>query len=453
MTNFKSNILLVDDRPENLLVLEAILSGGEFNLIKAHSGEEALTHVLKKEFALILLDVQMPGIDGFETAKILKSREKSRSIPIIFVTAISKEQEHVRAGYLAGAVDYMYKPIEPETLKTKVNAFVKIFEETKELESETELLRKNKRELEILNSELLRATSELRRAEALARIVGETSMDTIIIFDTDTVMRTINPAVKKMFGYYEYELLNQRLSVLFPLFDFTEYENRKFQYTPKGLRGTVNKLYETTAQHKHGTSFPVEIQIGESYLNNQWIFACTVRDISQYKEQVAALEHQAMHDPLTGLPNRSLLSNHMQSALMKGNKEGISFALFILDLDQFKTINDTFGHHIGDALLKRIGPLLRKVLRPTDIIVRLGGDEFAVLLPNIQWDQAERKANQILKQIQQPHKLGGSTLMINASLGIALFPRHGKDMDALMRHADMAMYAAKRNDHGYDTLE
>ncbi|HEY0829257.1 MAG TPA: diguanylate cyclase [Bacilli bacterium] len=452
MTNFKSNILLVDDRPENLLVLEAILSGGDFNLIKAHSGEEALNQVLKKEFALILLDVQMPGIDGFETAKILKSREKSRSIPIIFVTAISKEQEHVRAGYLAGAVDYMYKPIEPETLKTKVDAFVKIFEETKDLESEAEVLKDSKRELEILNSELLRATSELRRAEALARIVGETSMDTIIIFDTDTVMKTINPAVKKMFGYYEYELLNQRLSVLFPFFDFAEYENRKFQYTRKGLWGTANKLYETVAKHKDGMSFPVEIQVGESYLNNQWIFACTVRDISEQKEQMAALEHQAMHDPLTGLPNRNLLNSQMQSAFIKGDKEGESFALFMIDLDQFKQINDTLGHHIGDAVLKRIGPILRKVLRPTDIVVRLGGDEFAVLLPNIQWEHAVRKANQILKQIKQPLKLRGSTLLIGASLGIAMFPEHGKDMDTLMRHADTAMYEAKRR-HNYEILE
>ena len=166
--NYKSNILLVDDRPENLLALEAILTSIDINLVRANSGEEALRKILKEEFALILLDVQMPGMDGYETARMIKSREKSKNIPIIFVTAINIHQEHVVTGYSIGAIDYMCKPIEPETLKSKVEAFIKIFINSKESIIQAELLRKNKEELELSNSELLRASFELKRAEALA---------------------------------------------------------------------------------------------------------------------------------------------------------------------------------------------------------------------------------------------------------------------------------------------
>ena len=122
----KINILLVDDRPENLLALEAIIERDEYNLIKAHSGEEALKYLLKYDFAVILLDVQMPGMDGFSTAKIIKAREKTKNIPIIFITANNLDSEHVFMGYSVGAIDYILKPFDPLILKSKVERFVEL---------------------------------------------------------------------------------------------------------------------------------------------------------------------------------------------------------------------------------------------------------------------------------------------------------------------------------------
>jgi CheY-like chemotaxis protein len=135
----KCSILLVDDRPENLLALKAVLAPLNQNLVTAESGEEALKHLLDHEFALILLDVQMPGMDGFETALQIKERPKTKDIPIIFITAISQEPHHALRGYSAGAVDYLFKPFDPWALRTKVGVFTELHNKTRKLQRQTEI--------------------------------------------------------------------------------------------------------------------------------------------------------------------------------------------------------------------------------------------------------------------------------------------------------------------------
>ncbi|MGZ5278714.1 MAG: response regulator [Pseudobdellovibrionaceae bacterium] len=137
----KVNILLVDDRPEGLVTLEAVLDSPEYNLVKANSGSEALRHVLANDFAVILMDVQMPEMDGFETATIIKQREKSRNIPIIFLTAINKADQYVTRGYSLGAVDYMFKPFDSMILKAKVAVFVDLYKKNQLLQEQSEALR------------------------------------------------------------------------------------------------------------------------------------------------------------------------------------------------------------------------------------------------------------------------------------------------------------------------
>ncbi|WP_209122679.1 response regulator [Alkalihalobacillus sp. BA299] len=134
------DILIVDDRPENLIALEAVLASPNYNLVKADCGEEALKYVLQYDFAVILLDVQMPGLNGFETAELIKQRKTSMHIPIIFITALSKATEHVSRGYSAGAVDYIFKPFNPSLLRSKVEAFVEIYKNRKEIEWQRNVL-------------------------------------------------------------------------------------------------------------------------------------------------------------------------------------------------------------------------------------------------------------------------------------------------------------------------
>src|SRR5712691_11580120 len=137
----KTNILIVDDKPQNLLALEGILEPLGQNLLYAHSGEEALRQLLVHEVAVILLDVQMPELDGFETAALIKQRERTRSIPIIFLTAISKDDAHVFRGYSAGAVDYLFKPLNPDILRSKVSVFIELHQKNEQLRRQAELIR------------------------------------------------------------------------------------------------------------------------------------------------------------------------------------------------------------------------------------------------------------------------------------------------------------------------
>jgi len=137
----RANILLVDDRPENLLALEAILSSLDQTLVRAGSGEEALKALLAEDYAVILLDVQMPGMDGFETASHIKRRERTRDIPIIFLTAINREPQHAFRGYSAGAVDYLAKPFDPWVLRAKVSVFVELYLKNRQLREQAEMLR------------------------------------------------------------------------------------------------------------------------------------------------------------------------------------------------------------------------------------------------------------------------------------------------------------------------
>ena len=173
MTDDRVNILLVDDRQENLLALEAILESLGQRLVRANSGPEALKQVLATEFAAILLDVQMPGMNGFEVAEIIKSREKSRTIPIIFLSAISKEDAYVFKGYSMGAVDYVFKPFNPDVLRSKVAVFVDLYLKQREIQRQGDLLRESqKRELELEHrTSLLEA--EARSAAKLSQMNEE----------------------------------------------------------------------------------------------------------------------------------------------------------------------------------------------------------------------------------------------------------------------------------------
>jgi CheY-like chemotaxis protein len=163
-------ILIVDDRPENLLALEAILQGLGHELIKAHSGEEALKRLLTEDFALILLDVQMPGMDGFETATHIKQRERTRDVPIVFLTAIDGEAHQAFRGYAAGAVDYLSKPFDPWVLRAKVGVFIELYERRRELAQQADELR---RQLDQYTSpdvqpQLARAAEAIAEAQRLS---------------------------------------------------------------------------------------------------------------------------------------------------------------------------------------------------------------------------------------------------------------------------------------------
>lgn len=168
----KASILLVDDRPENLLTLETLLEGPDVSLVKAESGYDALGLTLDHEFALVLLDVQMPGMDGYETAELLRGNKKTRHIPIIFVTAGNKDREHIFKGYDSGGVDYLFKPLEPEVLKSKVGVFLELHRKRIELERKTRELDAKIAQLEEVQLELERSNQKLKLLSASDGLTG-----------------------------------------------------------------------------------------------------------------------------------------------------------------------------------------------------------------------------------------------------------------------------------------
>ena len=170
---------------------------------------------------------------------------------------------------------------------------------------------------------------------------------------------------------------------------------------------------------------------------------------TRLRRQAAENEHLALHDPLTDLPNRSLFHDRSQQAILSARRDGTGVALMILDLDRFKEVNDTLGHHNGDLLLQEIGARLRNGLRESDSVARLGGDEFGLLLPHVaDGDEALVLAERVRAVLRRPFTLEGVTLDLEASVGVALYPRHGDDVDTLLQRADVAMYLAKEDRSG-----
>ena len=176
----------------------------------------------------------------------------------------------------------------------------------------------------------------------------------------------------------------------------------------------------------------------------------TVENTTVRKVQEEALEHLALHDTLTGLPNRTLLSDRLRQALLTAQRERSGVALLIMDLDRFKEVNDSLGHHWGDLLLQQAAGRLRETLRESDTVARLGGDEFAMILPGMDdLDLVEKMARKLLDALDRPFAIEGRILRVGASIGGAVHPSHGDDPATLVRHADNAMYAAKRSGTGY----
>jgi diguanylate cyclase (GGDEF)-like protein/PAS domain S-box-containing protein len=175
-----------------------------------------------------------------------------------------------------------------------------------------------------------------------------------------------------------------------------------------------------------------------------------LRDVSERMAHIETLERQALHDFLTGLPNRVLFQDRLNQAILAAEREQAPVALCVLDLDKFKEINDTLGHHTGDMVLKQLGSRLKEGLRTVDTVARLGGDEFGILLPTVDSEEGTAHlAEKILNVLKKPFHIEGRRLEISASIGIALCPQHGNSWTTLMRQADEAMYMAKRSATGY----
>lgn len=299
---------MVDNQPENLLALEAVLSSPHYNLVSATSGNAALKCLLKQEFAVILLDVQMPELNGFETAKLIRAREKTKHIPIIFITAISQDMEHVQRGYSVGAIDYIFKPYQPETLKQKIEKFVEIYQKYKEEISKSES--QCSAELNEVNKKLDQTTLDLQRTEALAKVISETLIDTIVTFNGQGSILSVNSAVKTMFGYHPDELVGQPIGNLFLKVKGDNRNSSPYLFFSL-INSCLGSVIESVALRKDESHFPADIQIGETAVDGHPIFVCTIRDVTERKlmEEVKKKQFNQMENMVKDRTLELLLAN------------------------------------------------------------------------------------------------------------------------------------------------
>src|SRR3981081_3874048 len=271
--------------------------------------------------------------------------------------------------------------------------------------------------------------------------------DGLATIEQTGIIESVNPAVIKLFGYQEPELIGQQADVLIATTHrsaFANYLERRLK-----LDIPVSGAHETMGKRKNGSLFPLEFVVSSMQIGSRHLFIATLRDISERKAHTDALEYQALHDALTGLPNRSLFGDRLRSALRSARRHQMVLGVLLLDPGRFKDINDALGHDRGDSLLQEVTARPRGVLRATDTIARLGGDEFAVLTTDAKHpDDVVSTARKILASLEGPFAIGDQMVETGASIGIALYPVHGDDPGTLLRRADVAMYVAKRSGGG-----
>ena len=293
-----------------------------------------------------------------------------------------------------------------------------------------------------------RAEVALQESEKRMRSVLDNVSDGLATIDQSGIIESANPAVSKLFGYTEQELMGESASILIATTHraaFDSYLQRRLS-----VDVPVSGAHETMGKRKNGSLFPLEFVVSSMQIGPRHLFIATLRDISDRKAHTDALEYQALHDALTGLPNRSLFGDRLRQTLLAARRNQKMFGVLLLDLDRFKDINDALGHDRGDSLLQEVTARLRGVLRATDTIARLGGDEFAVLSTDARHpEDVTATAKKILASLEGPFAIGDQMVETGASIGIAMYPVHGDDPSTLLRRADVAMYVAKKSGGGF----
>ncbi len=297
--------------------------------------------------------------------------------------------------------------------------------------------------------------SRLEHSRSLYRYLIDSSPDFIYTLDPEGRFNFVNDRAESLLGYGKEELLGKHYTFLIHEEDM---DRAKYVFNERRTDSRTNANIELRLKCKNSdpgyrhfdTSFVTIVLRSRGLYNIDDDVAPflgtygVARDISDRKKIEEAVNHQAYHDALTDLPNRALFKDRLGLAIAQAEREQWCFAVMFVDLDRFKWVNDTLGHHIGDELLKMVSVRLRQCLRKGDTLARIGGDEFTVLLPKMKNREDVRLAvNKILEQFQRPFMLEGSEVFVSASIGIAMFPEHGDDIDTLVKCADIAMYHVK----------
>lgn len=264
--------------------------------------------------------------------------------------------------------------------------------------------------------------------------------DAVCVVDAGGHLLYVNASFERIFGYAPDEVLGR------PIFELVHPDDRAatMQQAERVTAGAVQRHFRNRYIHKDGRS--VDIQWSARWLPEHGVRIGVAHEVTELRRTERELEYRASHDPLTGLPNRHRLQSELQYAITHATQSGDGLAVLYLDLDGFKEVNDRCGHDAGDRLLHEVAQRLQQGLRQGDLVARVGGDEFVALLPGCRdIEAAQVVADGIRARLSPPYTLPDGLFRLDASIGIACFPADGSDPDALLAHADRAMYAAKRH--------
>ena len=432
-------ILIVDDDAGARLLLSETLKQANFRVSEAENGVHALELFSTNRPDLVMLDVEMPDMDGFTACAKLRAEYGAHNVPIVMVTGLDDTQSIHRA-YEVGATDFLTKPINWAILPHRVRYIVRMGKVVEELRKSESRLANAQRIAKLGNWEWHIDANTLRCSEETYRIFGlrppEVGSSYTALFnsihpaDRDAVEKALNRALFQQKPY------NIDHRIVFP----------------NGSERFVNQQAEVTF-NRNGE--PVHM-IG------------TVQDVTDRKLAEDQIRTLAYYDTLTDLPNRRMFKEYLEKILSRARRQDELAAVFVLDLDRFKRINDTLGHSMGDLLLREVAQRLHASVRREDFIARhhgdtassnsvarLGGDEFALLLTDItSLQDAARIARRTLAVLSEPYLLDQQEIFITASVGITVYPHDGDNVETLLKNADTAMYHAKaegRNNYQYYT--
>lgn len=408
-------VLVVDDDDIERILTRETLENAGFSVEEAINGAEAVEEARDLRPDIVVLDVFMPEMNGFEACAAIRRLPGGEHIPILVVTS-GNDTDSIEQAYNVGATDFMAKPINWPLLGHRLRyidrasrAFRESVEGRAELAEAQRIAQLGSWQLDV-QADLIRCSVEVRNIfdwdGALLPMRLETLLDRVHLEDRDHVRSVIQDAIAD--------------------------------------QGRLDLDFRIVRSDGSIRSVAARAQLISGGNDQRPIFKGTFQDITERKQTEAKLNYLAHHDALTGLPNRVLFHDRLKQALARASRDASLVAVFCLDVDHFKDVNDTLGHAVGDRLLQGTADRLLSEVRGADTVTRLGGDEFAVIQVGINRPRhAEILSDRLVESLARPFPIDGHEVLISASVGVTIFPTHAEDPEQLLINADIAMYRAK----------
>jgi diguanylate cyclase (GGDEF)-like protein/PAS domain S-box-containing protein len=426
-----SNILIVDDEQRIRATYRQLLSAPERSIEDCGTGSEAMRRLEGRDIDVLILDLNLPDINGLEIMEWMLRRHVPTAV-VVFSGDASIDSA-IRA-LRHGAFEFIRKHGDPQELIDTVDRVLS----RRRMEREHAMM-----------------TIRLEHSERLHRFLVEQSPDIIYTLDKKGVFIFVNGRVQALLGYSREELLGKHYSLIVHPDD---QEHARFAFNERRIGDRASTNVEIRLQTKSNGIRHFENRTIVTILSSQGIYAAhegpadlhfmgtsgVARDITDRKKAEETIAFQAFHDLLTGLPNRTLFKDRLGVALKHAKRKRKRLGVMFIDIDRFKLVNDTYGHHEGDELLKNFALRARACLRSGDTLARQGGDEFTVLLPDLgSGEDAALIAAKMLTELKRPFQIAGLDFFTTVSIGIALYPDSGETPEVLLRNADIAMYQIK----------